>query len=101
MDRYDPYPKFTRDDMEWFNKMLCLVVGNPKDVLNIGRRRGGLDLEIVFDIAPASRHLFTPGVCRLLGELVKQRTGALAPVVYEVNQPHAAAQEAVDYAAGS
>lgn len=96
---FDPYPKFTQEDMEWFYGLLVEIAGNEDHVEELGRRRAGLDLEIVFGIAPPSRHLFTERVCLDLTEKVKERSGVLGPVVYELNQPHPRAQESIDYAA--
>jgi hypothetical protein len=95
----DPYPPFTRADTKWFNGLLEEIAESPSHVENVGRRRAGLDMEIVFSISPASRFRFTEAVCLELTEKVRERTGALAPVVYEIHNPHPRAQEAIDYAA--
>lgn len=95
----DGYPPFTQDDLGWFRGLLVEIAEDETHVEEVGRRRAGLDLEIVFEIALKSRHLFTERVCLSLTEKVKKRTGVAGPVVYELNQPHAQAQEAIDYAA--
>jgi hypothetical protein len=56
-------------------------------------------MEIVFSIKPVSRSRFTEAVCLGLTEKVRRKTGALAPVVYEIHNPHPRAQEAIDYEA--
>jgi hypothetical protein len=94
----DPYIPFSKQDLDWFDEQLrARVPEHPDDIINVLRHRGGLDLELSFVVAPRSRHIFTEAVCLELTEAVKQRTGALAPVIYVEGDPHPAAKEALNY----
>jgi hypothetical protein len=56
--------------------------------VNVGRRRAGLDLELLIAVESRSRHVFTEAICKKLARLVAERTGALKPVVYVYGDPH-------------
>ena len=96
----DGYPPFTPDDLAWFAAQVkAYAPGRADDIKNVGRRRAGLDLELLIVVEPRSRPVFTADVCLELARKAARRTGVLEPVVYVYGDPHPAAQEAIDYAA--
>lgn len=96
----DGYPVFDKQDFDWFGRLVsALVPKHPEDIRDFGRRRCGLDLVLVIDVAPRSRRIFTMEVCEQLAAKVAERTGVIAPLVYVHNDPHRRAKEALDYAA--
>lgn len=96
----DGYPIFGKQDFEWFEKLAKrLVPKHPEDIKNVGRRKCGLDLVLVIDIAPRSRPIFTMKLCERLAALAAERTGVTSPLVYVHGDPHPRAREALNYAA--
>lgn len=93
------YPAISKDDMNWIVSLIESKVDDPDDIVAVGRQRDGLDLEICFEVAERSRHIFTPDVCLEITSEVAVRTGVLKPVIYVFDDPHPVAQESLDYAA--
>jgi hypothetical protein len=99
----DGYPVFTRDDIAWFAGRVEALAGDASLVANVGRRKAGLDLELVIQPARGRAdellsHL-TAAVCKQLGDEAAARTTAMAAVVYVEGHPHPDAAESLDYAA--
>ncbi len=95
----DGYPIFTKDELAWFYKRVCeLVRPDRHEDVNVGRRKAGLDLELVIAVAPRSRRVFTMKVCKQLAAEVARRTGVAPPLVYVYGDPHREAREALNHA---
>lgn len=93
----DPYWPFSRVDMDWLTRLLeSYIEDHPEDILDVGRGRAGLTLELPFKVAPRSRRVFTETVCLEIAEAVAARTGATAPVLYVYGDPHLAAREVLE-----
>lgn len=79
----DGYPEFTREQMDWFVALVEAIVPEyPDDVINVGRHKDGLDLELELYIEPRSRSAFTAEVRIQLAEQAAEHAGVLKAVVY-------------------
>lgn len=96
VEETDPYPVFSKENMQWFVALLESMVDDPDLIVGVGRVRGGNDLELIFKINPSVRSVFTDEVCLDLERQVKERTGMLGnPVIYDYDNPSSRALQAI------
>lgn len=73
------YPQISAEDINWLIATLEGMAKKPEDVKMVYRRREGIDLEIVFMVAPASQVVFSEEICLDLEAKIAKKNRLTCP----------------------